>query len=260
MPIQHNSNIAFAQGGNDMILGAASGLPVTFNWEDLLFALAGGSPNMISWFDDFHGDALKDEYTVNVLDTATDATVVVDNGTLNIATSVDDESGASVGLAPSFSLAEYGTIIFQVRYKFALGFPFTNSAAFGLMDAESYTGVLPIVSGGGSEATNGVLYADSFVPGAIAINDGGTPSALSLVPVDIALPDIPDNTQYQTARIVLNSDGDATFYTNGVAKGKINNAVAPDVVLSPYISVLSETPGTANTLNVDYVGYVGVRR
>ena len=62
---------------------------------------------------------------------------------------------------------------------------------------------------------------------------------------------------YQTFRIVLNVDGDADFYINGIWQARIDLAVTPGTLLAPSIG--QQTGGTARGFDADY-RYVGCGR
>lgn len=55
---------------------------------------------------------------------------------------------------------------------------------------------------------------------------------------------------YQTLRIVLNEDGDADYFINGIWQARIDLAVTATTLLAPTINV--QTGGTARGIDADY--------
>lgn len=55
---------------------------------------------------------------------------------------------------------------------------------------------------------------------------------------------------YQTFRIVINADGDADFYINGIWQARIDNSVTAGTLLTPHLGF--ETGGTARSWDADY--------
>ncbi len=56
---------------------------------------------------------------------------------------------------------------------------------------------------------------------------------------------------YQTFKIVLNSDGDADFYIDGIEHGRRDNAITASTVLG--VGIVIQGGGTARSHDVDYV-------
>ena len=60
----------------------------------------------------------------------------------------------------------------------------------------------------------------------------------------------PELTTYQTFKIVVNADGDADYYIDGVFHARENLAVDPDVLLN--IFVCQQDGGAARSTDLDY--------
>lgn len=74
----------------------------------------------------------------------------------------------------------------------------------------------------------------------------GTQTGTSIVVAPVA-------ATYEIFLIILNTDGDATFYRNGVRKGHVENAVTKTTALTPYVAVISRAGTAARNLDVDYL-------
>ena len=62
----------------------------------------------------------------------------------------------------------------------------------------------------------------------------------------------PVASTFQNLRVALNSDGDATFYFNGIAVGFLPTCITAATLLTPYCAVISRTTG-AKVLTIDRV-------
>lgn len=64
-----------------------------------------------------------------------------------------------------------------------------------------------------------------------------------------------DNTPvvgtWQTFKIVINEDGDADFYINGIFQRRVDNAVTATTLLN--VAVCVQSGGTARSLDIDYI-------
>lgn len=63
---------------------------------------------------------------------------------------------------------------------------------------------------------------------------------------------------WQVFKVVINEDGHADFYINGIFQGRIADAVTPTVLLNAAVAV--QSGGTARSLDVDYVEVWAGRR
>lgn len=63
--------------------------------------------------------------------------------------------------------------------------------------------------------------------------------------------------EYQTFKIVVNEDGDADFYINGVFHRRLNAAITASVLMCAHIDI--QSGGTARSMYIDYVELIGGR-
>ena len=62
---------------------------------------------------------------------------------------------------------------------------------------------------------------------------------------------------WQTLKIVINSEGDARFFINGIDQGEELLAVSPSTLLNSAIAL--QSGGTARSLDVDYIEIIAGR-
>lgn len=83
-----------------------------------------------------------------------------------------------------------------------------------------------------------------------AVNNGATPAG-SPARANTGGATTPVAATWQTFRIVVNEDGDADFYINGVFQGRIDAATRATISLCPGWCV--QSGGTARSMDIDYV-------
>lgn len=73
---------------------------------------------------------------------------------------------------------------------------------------------------------------DYWYYGAYKAGNIGTPVITAVAPL---------TTAYQNLRVAMNTDGDATFYINGVAVGFLPTCVTTGTLLTPYVGFMART-------------------
>lgn len=266
---QANGDISFPQGGSEgvsndaLVLGAYSGQATFYGWRGLRYAL-GGNPDQFSYFDDFVTPGLSAAAAPWQADAGSTGAHTTDaaglaGGVLVGTTAATDNDHLTLALSTTLSVAN-GWVFFDTRVQ--LPSIAGIEVEFGLNDALS-------------EAA-GVAFSDHTVAGATAVAEDAAVFAFStedsittwhVNTVRDAATDVVQAvntgttveaaTWYQLG-VAIDSSGNAFFYIDGARVATIENAVATDALLTPWLTVASDG-GDAKAVNIDYVGVSAVR-
>lgn len=210
----------------------------------------------ISVFDDFDGDVLEERWgtdtatgaSVAISTVAGDHTVVLDSGasadewaTL-VRRLIFPVSNSLTLIEARLKINDISDVIFEFGFSDALAE--ANGTAFSSHDAT------PV-----AVATNAAVFgwnADNTDVGEIS-----TAFELNTVNADTAArattTSVPVNDTYLNLSVVIDSDGDAGFFVNGTSAGSVEDAVATDAVLTPWITVVALQAAAARTVEVDWI-------
>lgn len=205
-------------------------------------------------FEDFLGKALDttNDWNTNTAGGTAPAINLQANGALRI--TMDGTDGDNDGL------------IDQVIYRATAGGPLTCEwrviPRTSVADGETYIGLTDATT---DETTIKLSTVDAQTSAAddavgFAYTGAGTASwkavsvkaTVSTTPVTCnkGAATTPVVGTYQTFRVVVNADGDADYYINGIWQARIDNAVTAATLLAPNVVV--ETGGTARGVDIDY--------
>jgi hypothetical protein len=226
---------------------------------------------MVRLFDDFLGDTINlDLYTTNSDTGGTAFAVDVQvNGVIRGTVDTTDGDITNLFGADQWRPDSGGPLTIEVRAK-----GFTS-----LADGETYIGFSdaatdenPItLSTADAITTNASNVAGFAYTGAgtanwkaVSVNADADGSVITCNKIHTKA----DGTQsavttpvvgeWQTFKVVINSEGDADFYINGSWQGTELLAVAPTTTLIPAVAL--QSGGTARSLDVDYIDVVSGRR
>lgn len=267
---QANDNIGFTQGGSQsanqdaVVFGAFSGKPVRILWENARTSIGLGSGAHLGFFDHFLGNvgatSIIAPYSEDAGSTGTilpEGATGDASGTLELTTAAaaaNDHITLALGTHWQVGAGESGWVFFETAVQ--LDQIADTVLEVGLSDALSESAGLAFsdhsVGGVTDVATDAaVLVFDSAVGAnwlANAVNSG-TPAA-----VDTGLVAAIDT--WYAIRIEVAPSGNAFFYVNGTLAAEIEDAVAVDALLGPWLSLV--TLGTsAAVASVDYLGVLG---
>lgn len=209
---------------------------------------------LVRLFDDFLGDTYQaDFWAVGAATSGTAfATNVQVNGVVRGTVTNNSTSDASVIYGPlSWEADDGGPLIFECRIK-----PITSLSQLifvGLSDEA--TTEKPLDYNGGSFTSTaddavGFYYAGGET--SATWRYGGTANTTDSDQAAVASSYNPVLTTYQTFRVVVETDGSASFYINGnIIAENISGCVTAGTALAPYISIYDD--GAACSLDVDYV-------
>lgn len=252
---QANSNISFPQGGDHLVLGARSGVPTRYEWQDLRNLFGANSAQHISLFEDFLGVA-ADTPAPFVDDFGSTGTATVANSALALLTAATGDDWSTVALGTHWTISN-GWTFFEARFK--VNAITTVGFEVGLSDAVSETAGVAFsdhsVAGVTDVATNAIVFAfdtaDTMTNIALNYSNDGTPGA-----VDLGVAPVADT--YVSVRLEINEDGDVNVYVNGSFVTSVTAAIDPSATVGPWLTVLARTT-SARTLSVDYVAVSGNR-
>lgn len=225
------------------------------------------SPSVVSLFDDFLGDVLRDPWNA-VEGSDTDATQAVlaggIGGTLRLTSGNDDANGTQATDASGVTSylnwqASNGGLYMQARIKVSR---ITNAYIFvGFTDV--ITAELPVISAGSANTitTNAAdavgfmfdtnMTADNWWLVGVANDVDATAQNTGAAPVA---------DDYETLAIEVNASGVATFYRNGLQVGTaMTGAVTAATDLTPAIYVSNADGTSAVTLDIDYINVAMIR-
>lgn len=217
-----------------------------------------GGPRNVSFFDDFLGDIIADQYSVlEGTDSATTDASILSGGIGGVLrlTSGDAGTGLAADLVEVVTALQWqasnGGLVAQARVKLSR---ITNAYVFfGFTDSVSLEA--PIVSAASADTFTttasdafGLMFdtrmsTDNWWATGVAADVDATHDDTGVAPVA---------AQYTTLRVEVTAAGKASFYIDGVLKSQLSGAVTPATDLTPVIA-LGNTSGTsALTLDVDY--------
>ena len=174
------------------------------------------------------------------------------------------------GTVTSASSADLASLVGEIIYRSTAGGPLIFEARcalitsllqfnfLGLASAKPTTTAttIPMNTNGGTLTTDaanavGFMYTGG-TDGAAVWQVGGTKANSDTALTSAAASYNPVLATFQTFRIVLNADGEASFYINGnIIKENLENAITAATLLTPVICVADD--GAAASLDVDYV-------
>lgn len=218
-----------------------------------------GSADYVSFFDDFLGDVIADQWSAAK---GSDAQAVIATVVASTAGgAVRLTSGDTTTVAESLSSltqalnwkANTGGLFVEARVKLvssianvAVNIGFTDDLATSTLEEPFSISGTTITS----NATDGVC----FVYDTAQTNDywhlqgvkAGTDTAIN----NSSKAPVADT--YALFRLELDSSGNATFFIDGVKVGTAANAVTATVALTPVVSVMARTT-TSKSVDVDYI-------
>lgn len=265
---KHNSNYAVFQPGSQgagdagIVLGAKDGQATRHLWDDMRAALSMNNPAYVGFFDDFigfaGGTAVPLGWTNNATGTGTQVYGALGSfgGVYTVTTGTTANDYEDYALAANFK-SENGWMFFTA--KFTLSSVAAVTAEVGLTDALTETGGLVFsdhsASGVTAVADDAIVVAfeaagdANYVVNSVAA--GGTPQTLDLGTAPVA-------STYIQVDFAINSDGDAFIYLNDAYIGRLDVAVTPTVLLTPFFSVKTTTTA-GKAISVDWVGVTASR-
>ncbi len=267
MANQYNTNIAFPQIGGinatdneAIVIGGREGRPTLHDYAGLRAALSNaGDPRYVGYFVDFVGDT-DDATLVKTIGSGGSVALstTTAGGTLTIATGATDDTAVTIALGTHW-LVSNGLTFFEARIKSVTAITL-RAIEVGLSDATTETNGLAFsnhaVGAVADVADNAAVFGydtdASMTDWAINTVKAGTPAAVALDPS--AAPSL----SYQTLGIVVQADGDAWFYLDGVEVGHVENAVATTALLTPWVT-LKTLSAADKSIIVDYVLVHGER-
>lgn len=217
------------------------------------------SPNRVSFFDDFLGDVIADQWNyVEGTDNPADAAVLAGGigGVVRLTT-----GAAGTGLAADLAQltqalqwqASNGDLVFQTRLKLSA---ITTCYAFvGFTDVVTLEG--PVISAAAADTiTTNASDAVGFMFDTRMATDNwwlvGVAGDTDATHQDSGFAPVADD--YATFRIEVTSAGVATFFYNGNQVGTaMSGAVTAATDLTPTIAVSKTSVAAAMTMDVDYV-------
>ena len=214
-------------------------------------------------FDDFFGDLLADEWAVvEGADTATSNALIVNEpdcpGALHLITGDSSTltyagNGIQVTSGAFYNWkAANGGLRFETRIKISA---ITTTAFFvGFTDVGTFEA--PIESAGSANTlTTNATDAVGFMFDTRMTDDNiwlvGVANDVDATAVDSAIAPVADT--FITLAFEVNADGDATFYINGAAVGRVADAVTASVALTPTIAATSLVESSTRTVTCDYI-------
>lgn len=215
----------------------------------------------VKFFDDFLGHA--DDATINWSEGSdsggTYAINLQDNGVERITSAGTSGNAAAICTALQWEAENGGPLIFEARVKSVTAI--TDRCYFIGLDDTKHTGttVVTAFEMSGTTLTTNCSDAVGFMYDTGADNDYwyccGVKADADATPVNTS---IAPKTTWQTLRVVVSVEGDATFFIDGKYVGSVEDAVTPSDKLQG--TVLVETRATATKIiDVDYVYIEGGR-
>jgi len=206
-------------------------------------------------FDDFNRKAID---TTNLYTSNTDgggtafAIQTLANGVVRGTVDTDDNDITNLFGVVIYRPSAGGPLIFESRVK----------AVTSVADGETYIGLTdevtdenPITLSTADVQTSGATNAAGFAYTgagtanwkAVAVKGDADATPVACSKGGATTPVV---GTYQTLRAVLNEDGDADYYINGIWQARIDNAVTAATLLCDAWAV--QSGGTARSLDVDY--------
>lgn len=261
---QANADIALIQGGSAgvprtaFVLGAKSGQPVLYYWDELKRLFTQGSTEHNSYWSDYLGAiAAAPEGITEDTEGTTPGDITVTSSDLTLVTSSDTANAHTTATLGLHWTVSDGPTIFDTR--FAVDSVGNVAVEVGLSDALSETNGFAFsdhtVAGVTAVADDAIVLAFDSAGDSnfniLAVNGAGTPVAFDS---GVA----PTASTYVTLRMVVDASGNVDVYLNGTLLQTVSSAVATTAALTFWLSVTTLTTA-AKTLSVDYVGLFAER-
>lgn len=224
-------------------------------------AIALPSPSTISFFDDFLGDVIADQWgTLEGTDSGTTDAAILSGGIGGVLRLTTGDAGTGLA-ADQVQIvqalqwqASNGGLVFQTRLKLSA---ITTCYVFvGFTDlAATLEG--PIVSAASADTiTTNATDAVGFMFDTRMSTDNwwlvGVANDVDATAQNSGYAPVADD--YETLRIEVASDGKATFFRNGLQVGtQMSGAVTAGIDLTPTITVSKTSVAASMTMDVDYV-------
>lgn len=215
----------------------------------------------IRLFDDFLGDVIADQWAVvEGADTAT-SDAVVTNGPGGILRLTTGDSATVTYAGNGIQITQGAFYNWQaslggLRLEARIKIDDITLAAFFVGFTDVGTFEAPIESAGSANTitTNasdavGFFYDTRMTDDNIWI--AGVKGDTDATHVDTGT--APVNATYIRLAVEVDSSGNATFFINGDAVGKVTDAITAATVLTPTIAATSLDSGTSKNLDVDYI-------
>ena len=211
-------------------------------WDDFVHPVVDESNDWATWTEN----------------SGTQAINIDDNGYIRLATGTTAGNRVGVSGEVIWEAENGGSLIFETRIKSSSAITL-RSYFVGFTDIKTIEN--PIEQSGTSitysasdavgfsydtDADNDTWYCVGVKgdTAATAVNSGVAPAAAGTD---------------QTLRVVLNTDGDATFWIDGKEEARIDNCVTVGTKLCPVVMVENRTSTAARTVDFDYIYVEGGR-
>jgi len=220
-----------------------------------------GGPRTVSWFDDFLGDVIADQYSVvEGTDSATSNAAILAGGIGGVLriTSGDAGTGLAADLIEVVQALQWqasnGGLSAQTRIK--LGRITDAYVFFGFTDVVTLEA--PIISAASADTfTSNASDAVGFMFDTRMATDNwwatGVAADVDATHVNTGIAPVADD--YTTLRLDVDSAGKAKFYINGVQVAQLSGAVTAATDLTPVIALGNTSGTTALTMDVDYLHF-----
>jgi len=219
------------------------------------------SKDRVHFWDDFLADTINlDFYIVNA-DTGGTAFAINDQHNGVIRGTGDGTDGDITNLiGPVIYRADAGGLTLEVRATLITSLA-DGEWYIGLSDATTDENPITLSTADAvtTNASNAVGFA--FTGGGTAdwkmVSVNGDADG-SVVRANVGGATTPVLTTWQTFKIVLNTDGDADYYIDGVFQGREDAAVSATTLLN--VQVTMQDGGTAKSMDLDYIEVYAGRR
>ncbi len=210
-------------------------------------------PERVILHDHFIADYSEQDWVAEATNGSTIAQAVANGGTVTIVTSGSNDDVGEFSHAVQWSGAKNcvmearihtnsivaigingGWIDADISTNDQIGFEITGTA---LVNARANEGAVFVFD---TDGDTNVWY--------VAATDSGTEGT----PVAARGTLAPVASTFANIRVVINTDGDATFYYNGVSVGFLPTAITASTLLTPYVAYIART-GSAKTLTIDRI-------
>ena len=216
----------------------------------------------VKWFEDFLGPALDatNDHSDGTENSGTAAANAQEGGVMRLTTGATDGNRIAVGYGLRWQAEGGGPLVMEARIKsvtaitaraYFVGFTDTmpETTLENPIEQSGTTLTTTTTDGCGfmydTESTNDTWYLVGVANGtdAVSVNTGDAPAAAAT---------------YETLRVVVDPDGNATFYKDGKYMGKVSNAVTATVSLTPVV-VIETRSAAAISVDCDYIYCEGGR-
>lgn len=223
-------------------------------------AIAHGSPTTISYFDDFVGDVIADQWNVvEGTDSATSDAAILAGGIGGVLrfTTGDAGTGLAADMVQMTQALQWqasnGGLVIQSRFK--LSAITTCYVFFGFTDLVTLEG--PIISAASADTiTTNATDAVGFMFDTRMTTDNwwlvGVANDVDATAQNTGFAPVADT--YETLRIEVSAAGVATFFRNGLQVGvAMTGAVTAATDLTPTFNVSKTSVTASMTADMDYI-------